>query len=298
MSKPKLYLSTLHPITINWVFLVALLFSCTEPEEGCIDVLASNFEINADDDCCADTQEECCCTFPTLRLNLFYKGVATDTLSNASSNIRLDTYYPLDNLGDSIRIDSFSMFVSDLTPFDNIAGDSLSVIEILEITTIDGDGQTITNSLQDNIALVEMPLFQFTVGTFRSDISIDEISFNLGLGPNLVNIDPTSVDNDHPLGNEYTVLFDNTAMQYLVGRIGFTLKRGLEERIIVQNLESFESFSEQFVNPTFVDRGSTLDIRMRINILDVFKGIVFDIPNVEIPVLINENLSTSISILE
>jgi len=274
------------------------MLNCTETEEGCIDVLADNFEINADDDCCADTQEECCCTFPDLRLNLFYKGVAADTLSNAASNIRLDTYYPLDNLEDSIRIDSFSLFVSDLTPLDNIASDSLNVMETLEISTVDGNGETIINSFQDNIALVEMPLFQFTIGTFRSDIPIDEIRYNLGLVPGLANIDPTSVDNGHPLGSEYTVLFDDTAMQYLVGRIGFTLKRGTEEQAVVQNLESFETFSQPFVNPALVDRGSTLDIRMRINILDIFKGIVFDIPIMEIPDLINENLGTSISILE
>lgn len=276
---------------------VLLCFSCADPEVGCIDALASNFDLEADQDCCL-VEEECCCNFPSLTLNLFYKGTAADTLTQAATNIRLQEYYPLDNLTDSIRFDSFSLFVSNIQVIDNAEVDTLRVIETLELSFLDGNGEEQVSTFQDNIALVRMPTFTFDIGTYRSDIDFDEIRFDLGLREELATIDPSSVGNNHPLGDEYTVLFDTTSQRFLTGKIGFSLKRDTFERAIVQNVDPFRTDSEQFLVPNTIDKGRDLDILMRINVLDIFKGIIFDTPNEDIGSIINQNLVESISILE
>ena len=280
-----------------FIYLVLISISCADPEEGCIDVLARNFDLEADLDCCL-VEEECCCTYPSLRLNLFYKGTATDTLGQAATNIRLDQYYPLENLTDSVRIDSFSLFISNLQIISNTEADTLQLIESLELSFIDAEGEEQSSSFQDNIALVSMPAFSVDIGTYRSDISFDEVLFDIGLRPALASIDPTSVDNNHPLGGEYTVLFDSTTMRFLTGRIGFTLKNGEMEQVYAQNLDPFKSDSEQFLSPISINKGENLDILMRINVLDIFKGIIFDIPSDDAALILNENLTSSISVLE
>ncbi len=288
---------SLRNLTLFFFCFVWICLSCADPEIGCIDALARNFDLEADQDCCL-VEEECCCTFPSLSLNLFYKGTATDTLTQAATNIRLDEYYPLDNLMDSIRIDSFSLFVSNLQIIDNTELDTVRVIETLELNFLDVNGEAQVASFQDNIALVRMPTFRFNIGTYRSDIDYDEVSFDLGLREELATIDPSSVGNDHPLGDEYTVLFDTTGQRFLTGKIGFSLKRDTFERVVVQTVDPFRRDSEQFLLPISINKGEDLDILMRINVLDIFKGIIFDISNEEIDSIIDDNLIESISILE
>lgn len=277
--------------------LVLICISCAEPEVGCLDALASNFDIEADQDCCL-IEEECCCTFPSMSLNLFYKGTETDTLSDAATNIRLATYYPLENATDSIRIDSFSLFISNLQLISSLDSDTLQLFETLELSFLDSNSEEQVASFPDNIALVSIPTFSFDIGTFRSDIEYDEVSFDIGLRPELATIDPSSVDNGHPLGEEYTILFDTLSSRFLTGRIGFSLKRGVEERFFSQEVDSFISSSQMFLNSVAIEKGEDLDILMRINVLDIFKGIIFDVPIEDVGSIIDENLTSSISILE
>jgi hypothetical protein len=277
--------------------LVLICFSCQELTNGCTDSFASNFSISADEDCCL-IEEECCCTYPSLTLNLFYKGRAADTLSQSSTNIRLGQYYALDNLIDSIRIDSFSLFISNLQAINTTDLDTVRLFETLELSFIDANGVEQVTSFEDNITLVSMPTFSFDIGTYSSDIAYDEVTFDIGLEPDLATIDPNSVDNDHPLGDEYTILYDTTNARFLTGRLGFTLTNGLEEQSFSHEIDGFSSESDQFLTPISIDKGEDLDILMRINVLDIFKGIIFDVSSTDVESIINNNLASSISVLE
>ncbi len=277
--------------------LVLICISCQELTEGCTDSFASNFSISADEDCCR-IEEECCCRYPSLSLNLFYKGRAEDSLSQVSTNIRLGQFYALDNLPDSIRIDSFSLFISNIQVINTADSDSVRLFETLEVSFIDANGEEQIISLEDNIVLVQMPIFSYNVGTYRSDISYDEIAFDIGLSPEIASIDPGSVDNDHPLGDEYTTLYDTISTRFLTGRVGFSLTNGIEERTFSQEIDLFSSESCQFLTPISIQKGSNLDIAMRINVLDIFKGIIFDVSTTDAESIINNNLASSISILE
>lgn len=277
--------------------LILICISCQELTNGCTDSFARNFSITADEDCCI-VEEECCCAYPSLNLNLFYKGRAADTLSQSSTNIRLDQYYALDNLTDSIRIDSFSLFISNLQVINTTDLDTVRLFETLELSFIDANGVEQVRSFQDNIALVSMPTFSFNIGTYSSDIAYDEVNFDIGLNSDLAAINPNTVDNDHPLGDEYAILYDTTRARFLTGRLGFTLTNGLEEKSYAQDIDVFNSESDQFLTPISIEKGQDLDILMRINVLDIFKGIIFDVSSTDAESIINNNLAPSISVLE
>ena len=88
MLQDKFSFTSLRIGTLFCLYLGFVCISCSEPTEGCIDALASNFELEADIDCCL-IEQECCCNYPILDLNLFYKGRAEDALSDPTTNIDL-----------------------------------------------------------------------------------------------------------------------------------------------------------------------------------------------------------------
>ena len=283
------------------IFLICLLsiliYSCSEPTEGCIDVSARNFDVSADVDCCRKPPE-CCCQYPTLSLNLFYKLTGEDTLANMSTNFKLKRYYALQNSTDSIRIDSFHLFISNIRPTDNSLGDSIQTLESIRVRTSDGQGDIIEQTFPDNIALVDFENFQYTLGTYRSVSGYNELNYNIGIPANLAAVDPVNVLDNHPLSNDYTKLYNSNDRRFISGRVGFRVKRSNEERFIVHEIADPCPITQNFALPILAVRGQNLPILLRINTLEVFKGIIFDVPMEDISLIINENLKSSISIVE
>ena len=291
----RIYLSALAILLYTCIFYFG---ACTEPEEGCIDVLASNFELDTDIDCCRDEDEECCCTFPSLTLNLIYKLNEMDTLGDAMTNFRLGEFYALENGLDSIRVDSFLFFVSKVEGVEDNNTDTLRVLETFNVTELNAEGESEVMSFQDNIALINMQSFQFILGTYRSEIDINQVNFNIGLDETIAEINPSDVQSDHPLSNEYATLFNSISMRYMTGRTGFTIRRAGEDRAVVEDVIFSGNQVNSLSSPLFINKGRVLPIIMRINVLDVFKGIIFDLPSEDIGPIINENLTSTISILD
>jgi len=273
------------------------IFGCAEAEEGCLDITASNFDITADQDCCRD-DDECCCTYPNMSLSLFYKLTSTDTLDQGISNFRLNQFYPLDNGIDSIMIDTFTLFVSNLSPNNSISLDSVDIIETISTETISQQGAVISNSFEDNVTLINFRQFRFPLGTYSSDLTVDQVDINLGLPEEISGFSPDDILEGHPLSDDYTQLFDENSGIYQSVRILFNIKSAEEQRPVVFTSTINSLISYQLDNPFAIVKGENLEILMRINVLDVFKGIIFDVPNEDIDLIINENLSQSVSILE
>lgn len=272
-------------------------YNCAEPAEGCIQIAASNFDVSADIDCCRK-EGECCCTFPAMSLNFFYKLNTGDTLANPATNFKIGRYYPLENSLDSIRIDSFQLFVANTRPLNSTLEDSLQVIENIRLLSADGLGGTVEASYPDNLALIDFENFRYTLGTYQSTLTYDKFNYSLGIPEYLARVEPNDVLDAHPLGGEYTVLYVDEDRRYISGRVGFRLKRAQEERFVVHEITNSTQIEQELSLPTSIEKGSELRIVMRINTLDVFKGIIFDVPNEDIGLIINDNLISSISILE
>ena len=76
------------------ILMAVLLSACYEPTEGCLDVRATNFDLDADEGC-AD-----CCTYPELSLRFENVWVYPDSVAP----LRLHTFY-VDAVGNPFRFE-------------------------------------------------------------------------------------------------------------------------------------------------------------------------------------------------
>jgi len=165
-----------------------LLLSCSKPEEGCLDIRATNFDATAD--------ESCCCTYPVLRL----------LLSHAAGSVfhSPDSVY-VNDAGQSYRIMGVDYFLSDVALLVEGTG-WVRVSDSLTVTLEDGSILTV----DDDILHVSRNQSSYSVGTLLTEGVIDSISFRIGLIPDLVSVDPEAFPADHPLHSPPDVLVDPT----------------------------------------------------------------------------------------
>jgi len=272
-------------------------YACSEPEMGCLDALSSNFDIAADQDCCLRA-DECCCTYPNLSLDLSYKLTNLDALDDPRTNFKLGDLYPLDNLIDSIQIDTLQFFIYGLKPYNTTLLDSICVTEEMEYNAINSSGDVELFSVEDNFALIDCTQFSYDLGTYQSDLETNRVDFTIGLPEIIAEINPDDIITDNTFKNIYSDLFDETTEIYASIRINITIKNGDKQRNIIETFE-YEQFSSKFLNSSLiVSKGEELNILMRINVLDIFKGTIFDISNEDLLLIIMNNIESSISILE
>ena len=288
---------TIKYIKYLFILLAGCLFCCTETDDGCLDATARNFDVTADDDCCI-VAEECCCTYPDLQLNLAYKQKAADTLSVSSSNFKLGTFYALENTQDSIAIDTFQLFLSQIKPINFTSLDTICVLETIDFTKTNTAGDIIASRVEDNIALVDGLQFSFDLGTYQSDLDVEQVDLTIGLSDELSQINPDNITTNNNLGDTYNYLFNKISGAFPSMRVKFTLKNTDKQRIITRDFTFEEHLSTIFTTPIVNKNGQDLSLLLRINVLDVFKGIIFDVEIEDIDLIINTNLASSLSLIE
>jgi len=239
-----------------------------------------------------------CCTYPDLQLNLAYKQKAADTLSVSSSNFKLGTFYALENTQDSIAIDTFQLFLSQIKPINFTSLDTICVLETIDFTKTNTAGDIIASRVEDNIALVDGLQFSFDLGTYQSDLDVEQVDLTIGLSDELSQINPDNITTNNNLGDTYNYLFNKISGAFPSMRVKFTLKNTDKQRIITRDLTFEEHLSTTFTTPIVNKNGQDLSLLLRINVLDVFKGIIFDVEIEDIDLIINTNLASSLSLIE
>ena len=152
-------------------FSFFILSSCYEPQEGCLDIDATNYSISADDPCAT------CCTYPTLTLAFNHLVESTeDTVS-----LRYGVFYP--NEGTAITTDSFMLdrarfFISNVLLVQEDST-TVDVEEELELEFASGDPQTVS----DNFANLDRSTFSArTIGYYQNRRCFQRNSFHFGIG--------------------------------------------------------------------------------------------------------------------
>ena len=288
---------TIKDIKYLFILLAGCFFCCTETDDGCLDSTASNFDLTADDDCCL-IEEECCCIYPDLKLDLSYKQRAADSLSVPATNFKLGTFYALENEQDSILIDTFELFLSQVKPINFTLADTICVLENIDYTQLNIEGESETFRVEDNIALIDGIQFSFDLGTYQSELDVEQLDYTLGLSTEVAQIDPENIITSNNLRNTYNFLFNELTGSFPSMRVKFTLKSADQQRVITRELSFEDRISFPLSTSIINDKGVDLSLAMRINVLDVFKGTIFDIANEDIDLIINTNLASSISIIE
>jgi len=165
--------------------LLAIMFflqSCFEPQEGCLDVGATNFDPTADNPC------EDCCTYPILTLSLSHRF--------GENSFNFNTFYAVDpDSTDFFTIQQMRFYLTNFH-FEN-ATTSVGVEDILQIETTTGTDLEV----EDNFTLVTRDDFNFELGDFRSTGTFDTLRFYVGLEADVNQALPssTNLSSDHAL---------------------------------------------------------------------------------------------------
>ncbi len=157
------------------------LASCFEPQEGCLDVEATNFDAAADKDCC--------CEYPKLRIETVQRF---DTLQYLPDNV-----YPGAG-GKLFRIKGVVFYLSEFQLFQN--GSIYSVSDSVQLQTYAPVGtDTIKKTFTDDFLLVRRIPVDNPVGDFRPAGTFEKVRFRLGLSPDAGRIIPKLAPAGSPL---------------------------------------------------------------------------------------------------
>ncbi len=165
-------------LTGTFIFLGIILSGCFEKKEGCLDVVAANFDAGAD--------KNCCCIYPKLTLDV--KHIYDST------NLSLTDVYT-NNLGQDFKVLSIAFYISDVQLRSN--GEWTPVSNVIEIRDHTGG----IHVRPDDVTIINRQTFKFNVGEFLTPGSFDRLRFSIGLKAPEVNTDPESVQDDHPLSS-------------------------------------------------------------------------------------------------
>jgi len=181
----------------KWIILIAsmlLISSCYEREEGCLDVLSSNFAVDADDDCCAG-KGECCCTYPKLTISVKHQM--------DSNNLSSDSIYYTD-FGQPFTVDQVEFFISNVRLF--IDSESYAITDEIEITASTGE----IIARPDDIKVMSTSTFSSSIGSFTKPGTFTELRFLVGITEPEKSASRDQFLDDHPLAETSDDLRDES----------------------------------------------------------------------------------------
>lgn len=168
---------------------------CYEPVEGCLDVQASNFDVDADEPC-AD-----CCEYPDLRLDFQHKYVKGERVENLIFDDSV--YYDVNGL--PFRLNSIRFFLSELHLV-RADGMEVGIEDRLELGVWTESLDTMRVTVEDNYTIVDPAVFGVKeIGKIITSGRFDRLRFNIGLDETanraVINAFPEE-QQDHPLAEE------------------------------------------------------------------------------------------------
>lgn len=169
-------------LTILVLFSLPILSlsSCFEPREGCLDIEATNFDAAAD--------ENCCCTYPALRLTLQPRY---DTLV-----WKPDTAYEYAP-GRWFRIKEAVFYLSDFQVVQN--GVPFPVSDTLSFAVFGPNNDTLPEVLTNDFQLIRRTTVNYAVGTFRPAGDFEAVRFRVGIPDAARHVIPDLAPEGHPL---------------------------------------------------------------------------------------------------
>ena len=190
--------------------LIVLLSACYEPTEGCLDVRASNFDLDADGPC-AD-----CCTFPELNLRFNNVWSYADT----TVSFGLDTFY-LDVQDHPFLIDRIRFYWSNIR-LQLTNGEVLRIQDSLDISIAEA-GDTSMTTILDDIALAEISGSSRTVqvGTVIPDGTLLGLRTTFGISDPTNKAITTSVSTSHPLAPQAGQMNFGSDLGYVFAKIEY-----------------------------------------------------------------------------
>ncbi len=237
------------PRAWKWILsdiaLILVMMSCIEPEEGCLDPLASNYEVAADVDCC--------CSYPVMNVNVLH--VYDSSVISRSQRLG-------GGLDPVLFVHDYAMFLSDFAVHDTTTGSWRTVRSEIEMDTDAG----MISRLHD--LLVTSGQDRRVLGEFVQPSSFDSLRFRLGL----------PVDLQSWIADEEDEIFGSAAsdlVNQIGGYDGATLVWSRDslsrDTLVFSSLESSELISIPIQED--VSRGSNIDLSISLDYQRLFEGL-------------------------
>jgi len=238
--------------------------SCFQPEEGCLDIEATNFALSADRDCVEnDATSACPCKYPSLNLVIEHMYNDQPYLS--------DSVYQ-NNLGQAFRIRDIQFYMSDIRI---IRSDSTVVTVLDTITlTVSKEGQLEKFVATDDFKLVHTQKL-IELGSINTSGTFQQLAFTVGIK------DPENTANPEDiLRNSHSLLVDSmytTTEGYIFNRFVLNMDTSTQERTVLQitNKEGITPIILDFF-PINKEQGKAISIdTLKLNHAKWFDGINF-----------------------
>jgi hypothetical protein len=142
------------------MIIMCILSSCYTRQEACLDTLATNYDVTADDNC------DACCTFPGLILLI--KHMAGD------STFSTQKIYTND-LGQNYQLLDIRFYVSSFDLYQSDPMNSTSQI----ITSISNADNSV--SVPDDMKIIRIADNMITLGSVKTYGKMDSLTFDVGL---------------------------------------------------------------------------------------------------------------------
>lgn len=176
-----------------WTSITCLFFSgCFQPESGCLDIEATNFELEADEPCDNDNSAASCpCTYPVLSFDMVNYVVE-------KFDYEPGAVYLID--GQYIRIQNIQFYLSGFQ-FRNTSGEWISVEDTISLVVLNENNQIQTQLLTDDFLLIDQQS-SIDMGAISQHDTFDSLRFVLGLENPANSAAPDSITNtQHPLAD-------------------------------------------------------------------------------------------------
>lgn len=185
--------------------VIALWNGCYEPQDGCLDLEAVNYDFSADNNAPED------CEYPELRVQFRHMYSAPDTVYN----FRLRDSIYLDEAGNPFTVNNFSFYISSFE-LQRTDGSYLGIEEELDIYLFDGNGNVVLQMVPDNFALITAGNNNtISLGTLREAADLQSLRFFVGVNGQANVAIADSIPISHPLGLTDSLLYFNQDSGYV-----------------------------------------------------------------------------------
>ncbi|GEM_PF-4966639 len=253
----------------KWLGMVAAgcalwLTGCYQPREGCLDPLATNYDVAADEPCLE------CCTWPELSVQVLHRYAPP---AQPDALLPLKYEQPLQVWPDTMHpfmLKRFRFWMSHVQLL-GIGGELFGVLERLPVAL--PDGQLV--ELEDNYAVADRDIFSsFIVGTIQADGYLKGIRLQVGLDSLERALLPESLPEGHVLRTYAdSILFDVQA-GYLSGRAWVYPDTTTTDWLDVAWVQPV-GVTLWLDQPVFLPKGSGVKVILVINYTQLFEGIDF-----------------------
>jgi hypothetical protein len=221
-------------LLVSWL----ILSGCYSRKEGCLDTLAANYDVQADDACVT-----ACCTYPSLYFELHHQ-VGDSSLKQGDTLMNV--------YGQSFRITDVRFYISAVTLLDE---DGKSIIANDRIKTNTG------LSVADDITIVRSADQEVEVAPFRAFGKFDSLHLSVGIAPDLALATWDGLPENHSLSFKNQLKDKNNALAVMTVKLAMVTPNGEAEKLISVSMPAgFPPASLHFPIAKTTDKGDAIRI--------------------------------------